>query len=55
MKRDIRERLKTEVLLGDGALGTLLDSLLATERPAALDGGMKLLWRHLLHERAARG
>jgi len=37
------------------ALATLLDSLFATERPAALDGGMKLLWRHLLQERAPRG
>jgi len=33
MKRDIRERLKTEVLLGDGAMGTLLVS-----RGAPADG-----------------
>jgi homocysteine S-methyltransferase len=33
MKKDIRERLKTEVLLGDGAMGTLLVS-----RGAAADG-----------------
>src|SRR5512140_784645 len=33
MKKDIRERLKTEVLLGDGAMGTLLVS-----RGAPADG-----------------
>ena len=36
MKHDIRERLKTDVLLADGAMGTLLVSRGARAREPAL-------------------